>query len=82
MGITHVRARSVDQRLASAIPTTTSSSSPSTAGGPSRFRSVAGGAHGAEHYSFTGVRTGAPLAFSSTTMNLAGSVLLALRPTT
>ena len=34
------------------------------------------------HHSFTGVRTGAPLAFSSTTMNLAGSVLLALRPTT
>ena len=33
-------------------------------------------------YSFTGVRTGAPLAFSSTTTNLAGSVLLALRPTT
>ncbi len=33
------------------------------------------------HY-FTGVRMGAPLAFSSTTTNLAGSVLLALRPTT
>ena len=30
---------------------------------------------------FTGVRMGAPLAFSSTTTNLAGSVLLALRPT-
>jgi hypothetical protein len=28
------------------------------------------------------VRMGAPLAFSSTTTNLAGSVLLALRPTT
>ena len=40
------------------------------------------GAHGAEHHSFTGVRMGAPLAFSSTTTNLAGSVLLALRPTT
>ena len=38
--------------------------------------------HGAEHHSFTGVRMGAPLAFSSTTTNLAGSVLLALRPTT
>ncbi len=37
---------------------------------------------GAEHHSVTGVRTGAPLAFSSTTTNLAGSVLLALRPTT
>ena len=36
----------------------------------------------AEHHSFTGVRTGAPLAFSSTTTNLAGSVALALRPTT
>jgi hypothetical protein len=35
-----------------------------------------GGAHGAEHHSFTGVRMGAPLAFSSTTTNLAGSVLL------
>jgi len=34
------------------------------------------------HYSFTGVKMGAPLAFSSTTTNLAGSVLLALRPTT
>ncbi len=49
-------------------------------------RSVAGGAHGAAHHwcesSFTGVRMGAPLAFSSTTTNLAGSVLLALRPTT
>ena len=31
---------------------------------------------------FTGTRMGAPLAFSSTTTNLAGSVLLALRPTT
>src|SRR5438445_13702003 len=40
------------------------------------------GAHGAEHHSFTGVRMGAPLTFSSTTTNLAGSVLLALRPTT
>jgi hypothetical protein len=40
------------------------------------------GAHGAEHYSFTGVRMGAPLPFSSTTTNLAGSVVLALRPTT
>jgi hypothetical protein len=38
--------------------------------------------HGAEHHSFTGVRMGAPLAFSSITTNLAGSVLLALRPTT
>ena len=38
--------------------------------------------HVAERHSFTGVRTGAPLAFSSTTTNLAGSVLLALRPTT
>ena len=36
----------------------------------------------AEHHSFTGVRMGAPLPFSSTTTNLAGSVLLALRPTT
>ena len=34
-----------------------------------------------EHYSFTGMRTGAPLAFSSTTTNRAGSVLLVLRPT-
>ena len=34
------------------------------------------------HHSFAGVRMGAPLAFSSTTTNLAGSVLLALRPTT
>jgi hypothetical protein len=33
-------------------------------------------------YSFTGVRIGAPLPFRSTTTNLAGSVLLALRPTT
>jgi hypothetical protein len=33
-------------------------------------------------YSFTGVKMGAPLAFSSTTTNLAGSVVLALRPTT
>ena len=40
------------------------------------------GAHGAERHSFTGVRMGAPLPFSSTTTNLAGSVLLALRPTT
>jgi hypothetical protein len=39
-------------------------------------------AHGAVHHSFTGVRMGAPLPFSSTTTNLAGSVLLALRPTT
>jgi hypothetical protein len=38
--------------------------------------------HGAEHHSFTGVRMGAPLPFSSTTTNLAGSVLLAFRPTT
>ena len=37
---------------------------------------------GAEHHSFTGVRTGAPLAFRNTTTNLAGSVVLALRPTT
>src|SRR5438874_12696755 len=29
------------------------------------------GAHGAEHHSFTGVRMGAPLPFSSTTTNLA-----------
>jgi len=46
---------------------------------------VKGGGHGAqgtEHHSFTGVRMGAPLPFSSTTTNLAGSVLLALRPTT
>src|SRR6266850_5856016 len=41
-----------------------------------------GRAHGAEHHSFTGVRMGAPLAFSSITTNLAGSVSLALRPTT
>jgi hypothetical protein len=41
-----------------------------------------GGPHGAEHHSFTGVRTGAPLAFRSTTTNLAGFVSLALRPTT
>jgi hypothetical protein len=39
---------------------------------------VAGWAYGAEHHSFTGVRMGAPLAFSSTTTNLAGFVLLAL----
>jgi len=44
--------------------------------------SVAGGAHGAEPHSCTGVRMGAPLAFSSTTTNLAGAVVLALRPTT
>src|SRR6266446_1441365 len=31
------------------------------------------GAHGVEHHSFTGVRMGAPLPFSSTTTNLAGS---------
>ena len=43
-----------------------------------------GGGWGArsEHHSLTGLRIGAPLAFSSTTTNLAGSVLLALRPTT
>ena len=40
------------------------------------------GAHGAEHHSFTGVTMGAPLPFSNTTTNLAGSMLLALRPTT
>ena len=40
------------------------------------------GLHRAAHHSFTGVRMGAPLPFSSTTTNLAGSVLLALRPTT
>src|ERR1700730_12783966 len=34
------------------------------------------------HSHSTGTRMGAPLAFSSTTTNLAGSVLLALRPTT
>jgi hypothetical protein len=47
-----------------------------------RVQLIGGGAHGAEHHSFTGVRMGAPLAFSSTTTILAGSVLLALRPTT
>jgi membrane fusion protein, multidrug efflux system len=46
-----------------------------------RLDYVARGA-GSEHHSFTGVRMGAPLPFSSTTTNLAGSVLLALRPTT
>ena len=40
-----------------------------------------GGAMVRSIYSFTGVRMGAPLAFSSTTTNLAGSVVLALRPT-
>ena len=40
------------------------------------------GAPGAEHHSFTGVRMGAPLPFRNITTNLAGSVLLALRPTT
>src|SRR5262245_31658798 len=50
---------------------------------PSNSHSTDTRAHGSEHHwSFTGVRTGAPLAFSSTTTNLAGSVLLALRPTT
>jgi hypothetical protein len=34
-----------------------------------------------EHHSFTGVRTRAPLPFNNTTTNLAGSVLLTLRPT-
>ena len=38
--------------------------------------------HGTEHHSLTGVWRGAPLPFSSTTTNLAGCVLLALRPTT
>jgi hypothetical protein len=48
-----------------------------------RVQLIGGGwAHGAEHHSFTGVRMGAPLAFSSTTTNLAGAVALALRPTT
>ena len=50
---------------------------------PSRPRSIAAaGVSLAEPHSFTGVRTGAPLPFSSTTTNLAGSVVLALRPTT
>ena len=40
------------------------------------------GRRGAERHSFTGVRIGASLPFNSTTTNLAGSVLLALRPTT
>ena len=40
------------------------------------------GCTAAEHYSLTGVKSGAPLPLSSTTTNLAGSVLLALRPTT
>ena len=39
-------------------------------------------AHGAERHSFTGLKMGAPLAFSSTTTNRAGSVLLTFRPTT
>src|SRR5215475_3273985 len=43
---------------------------------------VAGGAHGAAYHSCTGVRMGAPVAFSSTTTTLAGAVVLALRPTT
>ena len=52
-------------------------------GSPKILRgSVVGGVDGAEHHSLTGVRIGAPLVFSSTTTNLAGSVLLALRPTT
>ena len=34
------------------------------------------------HSHSTGTRMGAPLAFSSTTTNLAGAVVLALRPTT
>ena len=38
--------------------------------------------HVAGFHSFTGVRMAAPLPFSSTTTNLASSVLLALRPTT
>ena len=45
-------------------------------------RGFAGFATLALHHSFTGVRMGAALPFSSTTTNLAGSVLLALRPTT
>jgi hypothetical protein len=50
---------------------------------PSDSHSTGTRVHGAEHHwSCTGVRMGAPLAFSSTTTNLAGSVLLALRPTT
>jgi len=47
-----------------------------------REREAAHHGGGVKHHSFTGVRTGAPLAFSNTTTNLAGSVLLALRPTT
>jgi hypothetical protein len=35
-----------------------------------------------QRHSFTGVKMGAPLPFNSTTTNLAGSVLLALHPTT
>jgi hypothetical protein len=50
---------------------------------PSHSHSTGTRAHGAApHWSCTGVRMGAPLAFSSTTTNLAGSVVLALRPTT
>src|SRR5215467_8318493 len=50
---------------------------------PSNSHSPGTRAHGAEpHWSVTGVRIGAPLAFSSTTTNLAGAVVLALRPTT
>ena len=53
------------------------------AAGYSRLMGGGGhGAHGAVHHSFTGVRMGAPLPFSSTTTNLAGAVVLALRPTT
>jgi len=43
---------------------------------------AAGAWHQCFEFSSTGVRTGAPLAFSRTTTNLAGFVLLALRPTT
>ena len=49
---------------------------------PSTSHSPGTRAHRATHHSCTGVRMGAPLAFSSTTTNLAGAVVLALRPTT
>ena len=50
---------------------------------PSHRHSPDTRAHGAApHGSGTGVRMGAPVAFSSTTTTLAGAVVLALRPTT
>src|SRR5262249_7895385 len=52
----------------------------------SEARAMTGGPHGAGPHrgasSCTGLKSGAPLSFSSTTTNLAGSESLALRPTT